>query len=196
MRNKKLLIAVTSIAALGLLTTVIPTSIALSKVSGQCAQRTLSSDITPTKPGRGETVSFFPESLSQFWQMENLVETYSEKALEIGELTPYTDELATWTYHMSQSDSDIAYRRGIFEKYDAFRPTNNVLAWDSKVSAKSYKVIISQDKSFATIEREYNVLGTENSVIFENPYTGVDYYWQVSLIFSLFNTIMFLTLET
>ena len=195
MKNKKLIIAVATIAVLGLVATVIPTSIAISKVSGQGTQRTLSSDITPTKPGRGETVSFFPESLSKFWQMEDLVNTYAEKALEIGELTPYSDELYSWTTHMTQSDSDIAYRRRMFEKYDAFRPTNNVLAWDSKVEAKSYKVIISQDKSFETIEREYSVLGSENSVIFENPYTNTDYYWQViatknddSLVFSdIFN---------
>ena len=40
-------------------------------------------------------------------------------------------------------------------------------------------MVISQDKAFEVIEREYEVNGNENSVIFDNPYTGTNYYWQV-----------------
>ena len=80
---------------------------------------------------------------------------------------------------MGSSESEKAILRGIFDKYDIYRPTNNVIAWNSNISAKNYRVIISQDKSFSTIEREYIVSGSENSVILDNPYTGTNYYWQV-----------------
>ena len=179
MKSKKIIIAIGLLSFAGLVAAAIPTSIAISKAYSANTPRTFSSDITPTKPGRGETVSFLPDSLSQFWQMEDLLNTYPSNVYEIGELTPYSDELSSWTSHLGNTESDKEYRRNIFDKYDVFRPTNNVLAWDSKVEAKEYKVIISQDKSLSLIEREYTVSGSKNSVIFENPYTGTDYYWQV-----------------
>ena len=179
MKNKKLFIGVSVLLSLCVLGTAVPASVILSKADNANTNRTLSSDITPTKPGRGETVSFLPDALSKFWSMEDLVNTYVSKAPDIGELTPYSDELASWTSHMGSSESEKDIRRAIFDKYDLFRPTNNILAWESKIEAKNYKVIISQDKTFSTIEREYNVLGSEDSIIFDNPYTGVDYYWQV-----------------
>ena len=178
MKNKRILIAC-GILSLALVGTTIPVSIAISNADNPNTTRVLSSEITPTKPGRGETVSFLPNSLAEFWQMEDLVNNYSSKALEIGELTPYSDELNSWTYHLSSSEADVTYRRNIFDKYDIFRPTNNILSWNSKIEAKGYKVIISQDKTFSTIEREYEVTGSENSIIFDNPYTGTNYYWQV-----------------
>ena len=179
MKSKKIVIAIGILSFAGLVAAAIPTSIAISKAYSANTPRTFTSDITPTKPGRGETVSFLPDSLSQFWQMEDLLNTYTSKVYEIGELTPYSDELSSWTAHLGNTESDKEYRRSIFDKYDVFRPTNNVLAWDSKVDAKEYKVIISQDKSLSLIEREYTVSGSKNSVIFENPYTGTNYYWQV-----------------
>ena len=98
MKNKRILIAC-GILSLTLVGTSIPMSIAISNADNQSTTRILSNDITPTKPGRGETVSFLPNSLADFWKMEDLVNTYPSKALEIGELTPYSDELNTWTYH-------------------------------------------------------------------------------------------------
>ena len=71
--------------------------------------------------------------------------------------------------YFDEAEKDI--RRELFKKYDLFPPTNNILSWDSKINAKSYRVIISQDKSFETIEKEYIVTGSEDSVIFDNPYT-------------------------
>ena len=179
MKNKR--IVITAILLSGfLVATTIPTSIVISRVSSAGSPRTLSSDITPTTPGKGETVSFLPDTISQYWQMEDLLHTYKEKANAIGKLTPYGDDLMSWQYHMGSSASDLTYRRAIYEKYDiAFQPTNNLLAWNSKINAKNYRVIISQDKSFSTIEREYVVDGSERSVKFINPYTGTDYYWQV-----------------
>ena len=178
MKNLKLIL-ITSLLTVGVVGASIPAGIAISRAINPNTPSTLSSDIVATKPGRGETVSFLPEALSRFWQLDNLLETYSQKAYEIGELTPYNDELASWLNYQGGSESQKTTLRAIFDKYDVFRPTNNVLAWESKVSAKNYRVIISQDKTFANIEREYSVSGGENSVIFENPYTGVDYYWQV-----------------
>ena len=178
MKNKKLLIATTLLSSLGLVAAIIPASIATSKAINDVPS-TLSNEINATKPGRGETVNFLPDALTRFMEMDNLLENYPNRASEIGELTPYNDELYSWTAHAGNSDSDKNYRRAIFEKYDIYRPTNNLLAWNSSIDAREYRVIISQDKSFATIEREYTVSGTENSVIFENPYTGTDYYWQV-----------------
>lgn len=179
MKNLKLILTVSFLSAALVVGAAVPAVIAITRATGSSTPKTLSSEITPTKPGRGETVSFLPEALSKFWEMEDLVNTYASHASEIAELTPYNDELASWTSHMGSSESEKNIRRDLFKKYDLFPPTNNVLAWDSKISAKNYRVIISQDKAFETIEREYTVSGSENSVIFENPYTGVDYYWQV-----------------
>ena len=194
MKNKKLIL-IAGLLSLSLVATAIPTGISLSKANNAGSPRTLTTDITPVKPGRGETVSFLPEAVSKFWMMNNLLENYESRASDIGELMPYNDELASWTSHMGSSESEKDIRRNLFKKYDAFPPTNNVLSWDSKIDAKNYKVIISQDKTFNTIEREYQVSGSEDSIIFDNPYSGTDYYWQViatkqddSLVFSdIFN---------
>ena len=178
--KRKLLITISLLSAFGLITAAVPIGISIAHAINAGGPREISSDITPTKPGRGETVSFLPNSLSSFMQMDDLLNTYKDKANEIGELTSYCDELASWQQHMSyfdEAEKDI--RRELFKKYDLFPPTNNILSWDSKINAKSYRVIISQDKSFETIEREYIVTGSEDSVIFDNPYTGTDYYWQV-----------------
>lgn len=172
-------ILITGLLTISLVGASIPAGIAISQAISNNTRYTLSSDIIATKPGKGETVSFLPEALSRFWQLDNLLETYPEKAHEISELTPYNDELASWQSYAGDSESQKAALRALFDKYDIFRPTNNVLAWDSNISAKNYRVIISQDKAFTNIEREYVVSGTTNSVIFENPYTGTDYYWQV-----------------
>ena len=179
MKNKKFLIGTSIFLSVMLAATIIPTSIAISKAFDENTPREFTADITPTKPGRGETVSFLPESLAKYWQMEDLLNHYQDNLVAISELTPYTTELASWTSHMGSSESEKNIRRAIFDKYDIYRPTNNVLSWDSKISAKNYKVIISQNKDFATIEREYTVSGTENSVVFENPQTATTYYWQV-----------------
>lgn len=178
MLNKKLII-VTALLAFSLAGGVISTDIALKKAKSDSLPQEFSTEITATKPGRGEVVSFLPTSLTTFWEMEDLLNTYPNKNAEIGELTPYSDELTSWASHMGNSEEDKEYRRNIFNKYDLFRPTNNVLAWSSSVTAKTYKVVISQDKAFEVIEREYEVNGNENSVIFDNPYTGTNYYWQV-----------------
>ena len=151
--KKKLLVISASILSFGLVTTIVPISVVHAINSPESIGEVFnvfdpgtaiafSSDIAPTKPGRGETVSFLPESVSKFWQMEDLLNTYPSKAHDIGELTPYSDELNSWTAHAGSSESDKEYRRAIFEKYDAFRPTNNVLAWNSNISAKNYRVII------------------------------------------------------
>ena len=107
------------------------------------------------------------------------MENYPNKTHEISELTPYCSELASWQNYLGDSESQKAALRALFDKYDIFRPTNNILAWNSSISAKNYRVIISQDKTFTNIEREYVVSAGENSVIFENPYSGTYYYWQV-----------------
>lgn len=168
--------------SIGLVAGTITTSLAISRANVDSTPKAFTPEIKPTKPGRGETVSFLPESLSKFIQMEDLVSTYPERKFDIGELTPYTDELASWTSHMGDSESEKNIRRELFKKYDLFQPTNNILSWDSKIEAKNYKVIVSQDKTFSTIEREIDVSGNENSVLLKNPYTGVDYYWQVIAI--------------
>ena len=178
MKNLKLIL-ITGFTTAFLVGASIPTSIAMSRAINANTPSTLSSDIIATKPGRGETVSFLPEALSRFWNLDNLMENYPQKAHEISELTPYSSELASWQNYLGDSESQKAALRAIFDKYDIFRPTNNVLAWDSKISAKNYRVIISQDRTFANIEREYTVSGSTKSVIFENPYSGTNYYWQV-----------------
>lgn len=195
MKINKTLIIATSILSFALVAVSIPTSTIFNKAKSINSPQSFSTDITPTKPGKGETVSFLPEAVSSFWQMEDLLNNYPSMASEIGELTQYNDDLTSWIQHLGNNETDKNYRRNIFNKYDIFRPTNNVLAWNSSIDAKNYKVIISQDKSFTTIEREYEVSGTENSVIFTNPYSNTDYYWQViatknddSLIYSdIFN---------
>ena len=178
MKNLKLIL-VTSLLTVGLVGTTIPAGLAISKAINPNAPLTLSSDIIATKPGRGETITILPEAVSRFWQLDNLMENYPNKTHEISELTPYCSELASWQNYLGDSESQKAALRAIFDKYDIFRPTNNVLAWNSSISAKNYRVIISQDKTFANIEREYVVSAGENSVIFENPYSGTNYYWQV-----------------
>ena len=178
MKSKKFLLT-SALISLVLVATAIPTSLIISGASNPSAPRTLTTEISPTRPGKGENVSILPDALSQFWQMDNLVGTYRDKLDEIGALTPYSDELYSWTSHLSNTESEKNIRRAIFDKYDLFRPVNNVLAWNSNIPAKGYKIIISQDKYFSTIERQYEVSGDENSIVFENPYTGVDYYWQV-----------------
>ena len=179
MKNKKVLF-VTLLASICLLGSIIPSAAALTKANEPNIQKTLSTDISPTKPGKGATVSFLPDALAKLWQMNDLVNTYSSQTAEIGELTPYCDDLTSWVNYLDYvSEENKAIRRSYFDKYDMFRPTNNILAWDSSIDAKEYRIIISQDKSFGRIEREYVVSGSDNSVIFENPYTGVEYYWQV-----------------
>ena len=178
MKNKRLLF-VMPLLTVGLVVTTVPMSVLISKANNSSQPRTLSTEITATSPGDGSTISYLPEALSEFWQLEDLLNTYSDQASTIKELTPYTDEMASFQRHMGSSESEKAILRSIFDKYDIYRPTNNVVAWSSSINAKNYRVIISQDKSFSTIEREYTVSGSENSVIFDNPYTGTNYYWQV-----------------
>lgn len=178
MKNKRILLGV-SLLTVGLIAAAVPATVLTLKASNSGTPRTLTSEILPAKPGRGELVSFAPDGVSKFYQMDDLVNTYTDKAQEIGTLTPYNDELSSWTNHLSDSPEDVAYIRNLFQKYDAFRPTNNHISWKSSLDAKSYKIIISQDKDLSTIEREYVVDGSENSVLFENPYTATNYYWQV-----------------
>ena len=142
-------------------------------------QKVLSSDITPLKPGLGETISVLPNALSDFWNLDDLVNTYNEKREVIGELTPYNSDMASFVNYFGNTDTEKEKRRSLYNKYDLFSPVNNTLAWNSEVDAKEYRVIISRDKDLSTIEREYKVSGDKNSVIFNNPYTGVTYYWQV-----------------
>ncbi len=177
--KKKIISTIALVSLFALVGSVISTSMIVLKTKAQSTPQVLSTDILVTKPGKGETISVLPSAVSEFMGMEDLLSTYPKKRSEIGELTPYNKDLFSWTSHMSQSSADIEYRRNIFNKYEMLRPTNNVLAWKSNFEAKNYKVIISQDKAFTTIEREYLVSGSTNQVTFINPYTGSNYYWQV-----------------
>lgn len=179
MKNKKLTLFVSALSSFALVAAIIPFSVVIASAFTNKIPTSFSSDIVALKPGKGTTVSFLPDALSKFYQLEDLLTTYKEKASYIGELQQYNTELTSWTYHMSDSEADKEYRRSIFNKYDLFRPTNNILSWKSSIDAKGYKVIISQDKTFSTIEREYEVNGNTDSIIFENPYTSTNYYWQV-----------------
>ena len=93
MRIKRIIIAVALLSTTALIATSVPVSVNFSKVKSLGEPRELTTDITPTKPGKGETVSFLPESLSKFWQMDDLLNTYTSKAQDIGELTPYNQRL-------------------------------------------------------------------------------------------------------
>ena len=95
MKNLKLIL-IASFVPVFLIGASIPVSIAMSRAINANTPSTLSSDIIATKPGQGETVSFLPEALSRFWQLDNLMENYPAKAHDISELTPYNDELASW----------------------------------------------------------------------------------------------------
>ncbi len=171
--NFKKSIIVTAAVSFGLAVSIIPTSLVLSHAGS--TPKSLTNEIVASKPGKGEEITVLPESLARFWQMDNLLDTYKDKATEIGDLTPYNLEMANWVNHID----DKTYLLSLFNKYDSFKPTNNVLSWTSKLNAKSYRVIISQDSKLSTIEREYVVDGSENKVTFVNPYSGVKYYWQV-----------------
>ena len=179
MKSKKLTLFASALSSFALVAAIIPAGAILSNAFTNKTPTSFSSDIVAVKPGKGTTVSFLPDALSKFYQLEDLLNTYNENASYIGELQQYNTELTSWTYHLSDSEADKEYRRNIFDKYDLFRPTNNILSWKSSINAKGYKVIISQDKSFSTIEREYEVSGSSNSVVFDNPYTSTTYYWQV-----------------
>ncbi len=179
MKSKKLTLFAGALSSFALVAAILPAGAILSNAFTNKTPTSFSSDIVAVKPGKGTTVSFLPDALSKFYQLEDLLNTYNENASYIGELQQYNTELTSWTYHMSDSEADKEYRRNIFDKYDLFRPTNNILSWKSSIDAKGYKVIISQDKSFSTIEREYEVSGSSNSVVFDNPYTSTTYYWQV-----------------
>ena len=178
MKSKKIA-ALILFSSFALVAGVLSSSVIAFKLHAQDNPQILTSDIVVTKPGKGETISVLPDALSQFMGMDDLLHNYQSRADEIGELTSYNSTLFSWTNHMGQTDSDIEYRRNIFDKFDLFHPTNNILSWESKFNAKNYKVIVSQDKSFSTIEREYEVSGSTNYVTLTNPYTGTDYYWQV-----------------
>ena len=179
MKNKKLTLFVSVLSSLTLASAIVPVSVAISKAINNNAPSSLSSEIVAVKPGKGTTISYFPDALGKFYELDDLVNSYTENSAYIGELQQYNNELLSWTYHMGSSDAEKEYRRNIFDKYDLFRPTNNILSWSSSIEAKGFRVIISQDKTFSTIEREYLVDGSTNSVIFDNPYTSTDYYWQV-----------------
>ena len=178
MKSKKIA-ALILFSSFALVAGVLSSSVIAIKSHAQDNPQILTSDIVVTKPGKGETISVLPDALSQFMGMDDLLHNYQSRADEIGELTSYNSTLFSWTNHMGQTDSDIEYRRNIFDKYDLFHPTNNILSWESKFNAKNYKVIVSQDKSFSIIEREYEVPGSTNYITLTNPYTGTDYYWQV-----------------
>lgn len=174
MKNKRILFGV-SLITIGLIAAAVPATVMSIKASNSGTPKTLTSSIRPAKPGNGETVSFLPNVISKFYEMDNLIETYPDRAAEIGELMPYNDEIANFPNHYN----DDEYMRSLYEKYDAFRPTNNVLSWASDLDVKSYKVIISQDSDLSYTEREYETSGNTTSVVFENPYTSTNYYWQV-----------------
>ena len=163
-------------AACALAFAAVPVSISLLRAGN--APQDFTNEITPTKPGKGETVSFLPKAISDFYNLENLYQTYAEKNDVITDLLPYSEEGARWANYIN-NPADYYKAIELYDKFDLFRPTNNLLAWDSSLDAKEYKVIVSQDSKFKTIEREYVVSGSENSVTFDNPYTGCTYYWQV-----------------
>ena len=150
MKRRNLIL--TSLVLGGLIAVIIPTNILLSKAINANKTRDFTSAITPTTPGKGETVCFLPNSLLEFWQMDDLVHTYESKAGEIGELVSYSLEQSTWAAHNSDTPNDIAYRREIFNKYDAFRPTNNLLAWNSSINAKEYRVIVSRSLNYVSAD--------------------------------------------
>ena len=175
MKSAKRLIIAGSASLLAL--ACIPVSISLLKANDTVPAQ-FSSEITPTKPGKGETVSFFPKAMTEFYQLSNLVGTYKEKNNLISELMPDSQASESWTNYIN-NPGNYATAVEYFDKYDANHPTNNILAWNSTINASEYKIIISQDSKLKTIEREYTVSGDQNSVKFDNPYTGVKYYWQV-----------------
>ncbi len=174
MKNKNIIIGI-SLLTCGLVAAIIPTTVMSLKATQTGTPKDLTSSIRASKPGVGETVSFLPNAVSKLYEMDDLINTYPQKATEIGELMPYNDEIANFPNHYNDNE----YMRSLYEKYDAFRPTNNVLSWTSDLDAKSYKVIISQDSDLSYIEREYETSGDTTSVILDNPYTSTNYYWQV-----------------
>lgn len=165
-------------AAAALTLVAVPTSLSIV-FANKNVPDSFTNEITPTKPGKGETVSFLPQSVTEFYNLANLAETYIDKNNQISELMPYSPEGATWANYIG-SPASYPTLYELYDKYDLYRPTNNVLAWNSSLDdVKEFKVVISQDSKFRTIEREYTVSSSENSVILDNPYTGVSYYWQV-----------------
>jgi len=161
---------------------ILPTLICGGTIAGVLAatinNQDLSNNIYATSHCNNKEVNILPGNVDEFWNYENLYNHYNDYLKRIDNLYSYNSELESFSSVWS-SDSAV---KAIYDKYDSYKPVNNILSWKTKVEADSFNVIISRDSKFKTYERMYTVGGDATSVEFENPYTGTTYYWMVEAV--------------
>lgn len=89
-------------------------------------------------------------------------------------------------YEMNNDISSFAnnannhdYVRALYDRWDDFKPTNNVLSWKSNVKATSYDITVSLNADLTKSVYEEKGL-TEQFFEIKNPYSNTHYFWQVT----------------
>ncbi len=117
----------------------------------------------------GATVSFLNNDISEYWDssaidVDNLRSLYE-----------YNHEMESFANH----SYDHEYTRYLYNKWDSFKPINNVLNWRSNVKASSYDIVVSLNDELTQAVYEEKGL-TKTSYKLNNPFTNKHYYWQVT----------------
>ena len=132
-----------------------------------------SKEITAITPKNGETVSLANKYI------ETLFNRFNGEYSSISKLLNITDEMATFVSVLGDADAV----RTLYNKYDDFKPINNVLKWEYAGEAENYTVVVSRDADLSTYLYKAETADTE--LLLDNIlYPDETYFWQVSVNFA------------
>lgn len=134
-----------------------------------------SKEITAITPKNGETVSLVNKYI------ETLFDRFNGEYSSVSKLLNITDEMATFTDALRDEDAVRAQDavRALYNKFDDFKPVNNVLKWDYAGDAESYTVVVSTKADLSTYIYKGDTADAE--LLLDNIlYPEENYFWQVS----------------
>ena len=132
-----------------------------------------SKEITAITPKNGETVSLANKYL------ETLFSRFNGEYSSVSKLLNITDEMATFVSVLGDADAV----RTLYNKYDDFKPINNVLKWEYAGEAENYTVVVSRDADLSTYLCKAETADAE--LLLDNIlYPDETYFWQVSANFA------------
>lgn len=165
--NKKLLFIPLSLS--GMLLTSVSFNVSLKEASADNVINFDTSVIEALSHKDNELVNFVNDDIASYWDGD---------ASDIDKLLSLYESNTEMTSFFDNSDNH-EYVRELYEKWDDFKPVNNILKWKSNISASSYDIVISLTPDLTSAVYEEKGL-TKPEYKMDNPFSNTHYYWQIT----------------
>ena len=142
-----------------------------------------SNELLPVFPRNNSKVDILNYNLNTYWDTDGInkegLSVSKSFHDEIDKLRIYNTDIQNMGNFINTQDG----AKQIYDKYDQFKPVNNKIVFSSSLTnVNKYVVKVSRSKDMSNLDYSIDVDANKREAYLKNPFTGVNYYWQVKAL--------------